>query len=155
MGYEESDCPQRGRSKRMCAREPKREQLLECARELIDEVLEWEKKTERPTLSQIEEKVLELRERFGEALAAGVIEGQETKQPVPGPACPQCGQEMSYKGQKEVKPQTWVGEVQIERGYYHCQRCRVGVFPPGSAVGSRGPALQPSARERHDLAERE
>ncbi len=139
----------------MDAREPKRDQLLDCARGLIDELLEWERKTERPTLGQIEEKVLELRERFGEALAAGVIEGQEAKHPVPGPACPRCGQEMSYKGQKQVKPQTWVGEVQIERGYYHCQRCRGGVFPPGSAVGSRGPALQPSARERHDLAERE
>jgi hypothetical protein len=48
-----------------------------------------------------------------------------------GPCCPECGQEMRYKGQKRVEPQTWMGDVQIERGYYYCDQCKVGVFPPG------------------------
>jgi DNA repair exonuclease SbcCD ATPase subunit len=123
--------PQRGRSKKMRARGQRKDKLMKCAEQVIDELLKWDEETERPTLSQIEEKVLELRERFGEELAGEVVEGQEAKQPVPGPACPECGQEMSYKGQKQVRPHTWVGEVQIERGYYHCQGCKVGLFPPG------------------------
>jgi len=50
---------------------------------------------------------------------------------VMGPACPECGQEMRYKGQKLVEPQPWVGDVEIERGYYYCAGCNVGRFPPG------------------------
>ena len=115
----------------MSARERRKARLVARAEQLIDELLEWDEKTERPNLTQIEHKVLELRERFGEELAHDVIEEQEARRPVPGPACPQCGQEMSYKGQKEVRPQTWVGKVKVRRGYYHCKHCKQGFFPPG------------------------
>lgn len=125
----------------MSTRERKKAKLMANAEQLIDELLEWSAETERPNLTQIEDKVLELRKRFGEELARGVVEEQEAKRPVPGPKCPQCGREMTYKGQKGIAPHTWVGEVQIERGYYHCKPCKVGLFPPGSAVGSRGSAL--------------
>jgi hypothetical protein len=121
--------------------ERKKAQLMTCAEELIDELLEWSATTQRPNLTQIENKVLELRERFGEELAQGVVAEQEAKQPVPGPRCPRCGREMAYKGQKGITPHTWVGEVQIQRGYYYCQQCEVGLFPPGSAVGPRESAL--------------
>ena len=115
----------------MGAHERRKARWMACAEQLIDELVEWSEKTPQPKLTEIEDKVLELRKRFGEALAQGVVEEQEAKQPVPGPTCPQCGREMTYKGQKEITPHTWVGEVQIQRGYYHCPRCRVGIFPPG------------------------
>jgi hypothetical protein len=115
----------------MSAREMRKARLIAQAEQLINELMEWSDKTERPNLTQIEEKVLELRERFGEELAREVVDEQEAKRPVPGPECPQCGREMSYKGQKEIRPQTWVGKVQVERGYYHCKHCKEGLFPPG------------------------
>jgi hypothetical protein len=115
----------------MGARERKKARLMACAEQVIDELLEWSGETQRPNLTQIEDKVLELRKRFGEELAQEVVEGQEAKQPVAGPACAQCGREMTYKGQKEITPHTWVGEVQIQRGYYHCAHCKAGLFPPG------------------------
>ena len=115
----------------MSARERRKARLMASAEQLINELLEWSDETKRPTLTQIEDKVLELRKRFGEELAQEVVEEQEAKQPIPGPVCPECGREMTYKGQKEITPQTWVGEVQIERGYYHCKHCKVGLFPPG------------------------
>lgn len=98
---------------------------------LIDELLDWTDNTSAPNLSQIEDTVLELRKRFSEEMAREVIEAQEVKQPAVGPPCPKCGQEMTYKGQKEVAPQSWVGEVRIERGYYYCAECQEGLFPPG------------------------
>ena len=104
--------------------------LMQQMESLVDEFVDWTESTSEPNLTQIEERVLELRERFGQALARGAIEAQEAKQPVPGPRCPQCGEEMGYKGQKEVTPQTWVGKVTFERGYYYCKQCKSGLFPP-------------------------
>jgi hypothetical protein len=113
------------------AREWKKARLVRQAEILIEEVLNWQEATERPNLTQIEEKILEVRRRFGQELAREVIEAQEEKQPVPGPKCKKCGQEMSYKGQKEVTPRTWLDKVSFERGYYYCKRCGVGFFPSG------------------------
>lgn len=100
------------------------------AEAVYDELLAWEEKTEKPTLTQIEEVVLALRKRLSQKMAEDVIQAQEAKQPVPGPKCAHCGREMEYKGQKKVEPQTWVGDLKIERGHYYCQKCREGFFPP-------------------------
>ena len=105
--------------------------LMKQAESMIDELLDWSDSTPEPNLSQIEGYVLELRKRFSEEMAREVIEAQEAKYPVPGPPCPGCGQEMRYKGQKEIELRTWVGDVKIERGYYHCAACQEGFFPPG------------------------
>jgi uncharacterized protein with PIN domain len=113
------------------ARELEKARLVQQAESLIEEMLDWQEATDRPNLTQIEDKILELRERFGQELAREVIEAQETKQLVPGPKCKKCGREMSYKGQKEVTPRTWLDKVRFERGYYYCERCRVGFFPSG------------------------
>jgi hypothetical protein len=110
--------------------ERRKARLMAQAERLIDELLDWNDNTPEPNLAQIEEVVLELRERFSEEMAREVIEAQEAKQPAIGPSCPKCGMGMTYKGQKPVEPQTWVGEVEIERGYYHCGVCKEGLFPP-------------------------
>lgn len=110
--------------------EARKAEWIKKAEAVYDELLGWEAKTERPNLTQIEEIVLELRKRLGEELARDVLQNQETKQPVPGPKCAHCGQEMHYKGQKKVKPQTWAGDLEIERGYYYCPQCKDGFFPP-------------------------
>jgi hypothetical protein len=112
-------------------RQQRKARLLKEAEGLIDELLDWADGTPQPNLTQIEDTVLQLRKRFSEEMAREVIVAQESKQPAVGPCCPECGQEMRYKGQKRVEPQTWMGDVQIERGYYYCDQCKVGVFPPG------------------------
>jgi hypothetical protein len=112
------------------SRESRKARLMQKAEQLIDEALDWEERTERPNLTQIEDLALRLRQELGRELARSLIEAQEAKQPVPGPACPSCGREMRYKGQKEVSPLSWVGKLAIERGYYHCPKCKESVFPP-------------------------
>jgi hypothetical protein len=106
-------------------------ELMKKAEAVIDELLDWEEQTERPNLRQVEGKVLELRQRLSEEMAATVIENQEAVRPVPGPSCAGCGVEMRYKGMKEKRVLSWVGEVKLERGYYYCDQCRTGLFPPG------------------------
>lgn len=105
--------------------------LMAQAEAEIEALLDWHERMERPTLSEMEEAVLAIRQRLSEAMALTVIEDQETKRPVPGPACPECGREMSYKGEKGLSLETWVGELRLARGYYHCPTCQVGLFPPG------------------------
>ena len=109
-------------------------ELMKEAESIIDELLAWEEKVEKPNLSQIEEVVLELRERLSQKMAESVIAGQEEVRPVPGPRCKQCGQEMRYKGEKNKRVSSWVGELELERGYYYCEGCKVGDFPPGQTA---------------------
>ena len=112
------------------SREEMKAKLMKQAEAVIDELLEWHLETGKPNLTQVEGKVLDLRQQLSKQMSQTVIENQATVRPVPGPSCANCGEEMSYKGLKENSASSWVGELKIERGYYYCERCRSGLFPP-------------------------
>ena len=117
------------------ARRPSRVELeaaLEAeAKHAIREYLDWAESTAAPTLTEIEEAVLKLRKRLGERLAQAVMEAQDAVRPVPGPACQACGREMHYKDEKGNTVESRVGTLALKRGYYYCEACRSGLFPPG------------------------
>jgi hypothetical protein len=116
--------------------------LLTEAKQVIDELLDWREETAEPDLTQIEDMVLKLRQQLGRRMTELVIEDQEAVRPVPGPACPECGQEMRYKDMKGTTIGTRSGKVALERAYYYCEECRSGLFPPGSTTGSEDSALE-------------
>ncbi len=116
-------------------------ELMKQAEAIIDELLEWQAETKPPTFSQVEEKVLELRQKLSEAMASVTLAGQGAVRPVPGPACAECQREMRYKGLKKNAISSWVGEVSFERGYYYCDHCRAGPFPPGPTTKAVGEEL--------------
>jgi uncharacterized protein with PIN domain len=105
--------------------------LTQVAEEVIDELLDWNEDTAAPRLTQIEDIVLKVRQRLSERMAHAVIEAQEATRPVPGPRCPTCGHEMHYKDMKHNTVESRVGHLPLERGYYYCQTCQTGLFPPG------------------------
>ena len=125
--------------------------LMKEAEAIIDELLTWEEEVEEPNLSQIEKRVLELRQRLSEKMAETVIERQGRKQAGPGPECGECGQEMRYKGQHSKGVTSWVGELELKRGYYYCEQCRSGHFPPRQTAWVVGETLVGGHRQRSGL----
>ena len=113
------------------SREEMKAKLMKEAERVIDELLDWHLETDKPNLSQVEGKVLEMRQRLSEQMAGTVVANQQAVRPVPGPSCNECGEEMRYKGMKKNRVSSWVGELEMERGYYYCAQCRTGLFPPG------------------------
>jgi uncharacterized protein with PIN domain len=105
-------------------------ELLKKAELLIDELLDWNDETKAPDLTQIEDIVLKLRKQLGEQMALTVIDAQEAKRLSPGAQCPNCQREMHYKDVKANTVESRVGALPLERGYYYCQTCRTGLFPP-------------------------
>lgn len=135
--------PQRtGQHKR--TREELRAELLQEAEGVVDELLDWHEGAghETPTLTDIEDVILELRKRLSAKMAEVVIQDQAATKLMPGPLCPTCGREMHYKGQKANTVETRVGTVTAERAYYYCPACQRGLFPPGSPTDALGWPLE-------------
>jgi DNA repair exonuclease SbcCD ATPase subunit len=112
-------------------REQKKAKMMARLDKAVEELLDWEEKNERANLTQIEDIVLKLRKDVGEEMANEMLANREGKTPVPGPACPKCGKEMRYKGERGKHVESRAGEVEYERGYYACPECDQGLFPPG------------------------
>jgi hypothetical protein len=111
-------------------RSQKKAKLQAAAEALIEELLDWDEQNEKPNLTQIEDEVLELRRRFGQAMALTLVAGQEVRQPVEAPVCETCGQPMRYKGVKQKDVESRIGGLEVERSYYYCGKCASGHFPP-------------------------
>jgi hypothetical protein len=105
-------------------RECRKAHLMKEAERMIDKLLDRTNEASEPNLAQIEGAVLELCQQFSEEMAHEAIEVQA----VVAPGCPKCGRPMQYKGQKEVEPRKWVGDVRFRRGYYYCGECGEGPF---------------------------
>lgn len=114
----------------MKSRAERKANLMGMAEAEVEKVLDWMEARDRPELSEIEEMVLSIRKRIGEGMAKEVIENQEAVRPVPCPSCPKCKKEMHYKGMKEKEITSMIGEMKLMRGYYYCDHCESGLFPP-------------------------
>jgi RNase P subunit RPR2 len=116
-------------------------ELEKQARQAIQELLDWNEAQSAPDLTQIEDIVLELREKLSKAMVERVVESQEQVQPVEM-RCPKCGGVMRYKGHKGKIVESRVGEIDLSRGHYYCEECKEGIFPPGSATETERKTLE-------------
>lgn len=105
--------------------------LMQQAEQAVEELLDWTESRSAPTLTEIEDQVLKLRKRLSEAMAQAVIEAQATVQPERRPVCPTCQRRLHFKAQKGNTVESRAGRLQLKRGYYYCEHCRRGIFPPG------------------------
>ena len=105
-------------------------ELMQKAELLIDQMLDWEEQTARPDLTQMEDVVLNLRKQLGEQLTLALVDQQEAKQPA-AVRCAQCESLLRFKGLKDHRVESRVGGLPLARGYYYCETCQTGLFPPG------------------------
>jgi hypothetical protein len=54
-----------------------------------------------------------------------------------------CGEPARYAGRRSKKFESVLGELRLERAYYHCQRCEAGFCPRDRALGLEGGSLSP------------
>ena len=107
-------------------------QLKAKAEAAIEKLFAEKKEPAEIKLSEIEQLVYQAGEAIKVELTAGLVEQvSEETATVPGPVCPNCEQEMHYKGHKTKQIVTETGEVPVKRAYYYCETCRSGLFPPG------------------------
>ena len=116
--------------------------FLKEAEKVFDELMAWDDAIVEPNMREIEMKVLELRKRLGEDLATVIVSRQEKRQPAEKQICEECGEQMENKGLKRKGVESIVGELELEREYYYCVKCKQGHFPPGQTVAFMGQALE-------------
>ncbi len=103
------------------------------------------------TLADIERVARSAGQEIEQAVATALAQ-ESAAELAAWPNCPQCGQKMKNKGQRRRRIVTEAGEMEVERTYYHCAACGVGIFPPGGALGVDRECLQPGASQADGLA---
>jgi DNA repair exonuclease SbcCD ATPase subunit len=100
--------------------------------ELRERMGAWRKLHAKATLDEIE---TELDRQIAGLRVQMLAETVATSKAVKGKgevACPVCGTKMETGGQHKRKLKSYGGEeLELEREYLYCPRCRQGFFPPG------------------------
>lgn len=107
----------------------------ELATAVLAELAAWGRDHPDATLSEIEDTVdgqlARVRQRVVEEQIAAhrpaaALDAQQR------PLCPQCGGPLRSHGPQQRRLRTVQGgELDLERRYWWCPRCRAGLFPPG------------------------
>jgi len=82
------------------------------------------------TLADIERVARSAGQEIEQAIA-GALAQESAAELVAWPHCPHCGQKLKHKGKRRRRIVSEAGEIEVERVYYHCAACGVGLFPPG------------------------
>jgi hypothetical protein len=105
-------------------------------------------KEPQPTLEELTQAVLALRQELTQAVTEGLVEqahraALEQRTAV----CPQCGQALSARGPQERTVETLVGAIRLRRPYFYCERCQLGAAPLDEALQLTARRKQPDVQQ--------
>jgi hypothetical protein len=110
--------------------------------------VEAQVKDPTPTLEELTQAVLALRQELTQVVTEGLVE--QAHRPLVEQrtaACPQCGQPLSARGPAERTVETLVGAIRLQRPYFYCERCQRGSTPLDGVLGLTGRRKQPDVQQ--------
>lgn len=111
-------------------------QLMAEAEATIDKILAKRSPANKITMREISQLAIESGQRLQNAVLQTLAQASASETGERGeagqgkPVCQRYGKPMSYKGKRTRQVVSEGGETAVERDYYYCSRCTVGVFPP-------------------------
>ena len=105
-------------------------ELMEKIEAELEQLLDWQVKTEKPDLTQFEDAILATRKEISVDMLKELLRGEQSHTPL-DVLCAKCGAVMENKGQRPQVLETRLGTLRMERTYFHCPQCGEGLFPPG------------------------
>jgi len=124
--------------------------MAEAFREQLMGLYVWsneEQAGDEPTAMQIEDKIRKWIGRIGEDTQVLLLEGMDRNRRKGKTPCPQCGEEEYWKDYEPRQYITSLGEMQIERAYYHHGACHCGWVPLDERLGLGASELSPLVQE--------
>lgn len=93
-------------------------------------------KENSPTLEQLTQEVLAMRQELTGMVAEAVAELKHRKAMEQRTmACPHCGRTLQSRGLHTRMVDTMVGRLELKRPYFYCVRCQEGFYPLDEALG--------------------
>lgn len=114
-----------------------KETFLADAGKLYDELVMWREAHVTASFDELAEQTTVKRQvLMGELLKRLATSAGETDF-LADRTCAECGGVLHYKGEKRRTVLHAEGQAVLDRGYYHCDQCGHGFFPPRPAVAVR------------------
>jgi len=105
-------------------------------------------KEPQPTLEELTQAVLALRQELTQGVTEGLVEQAHRAALEQHTAmCPQCGQTLSARGPQERTVETLVGAIRLRRHYFYCERCQCGRAPLDTALELTERRKQPDVQK--------
>jgi len=124
------------------------EKMAESFRKQLTELYQWSNCDENePNAKEIEERMRKWVQRMGEDVQGLLIGGMDRNRRKGKSACPRCGLAVYWKGYEPRNYITSLGEMQIERAYYHHADCHCGWVPLDERLGLGASELSPRVQE--------
>ena len=111
--------------------EKEKKEFLGRAGEMYEELREWRRGHPEASFDEIAGEVTPRRRALMGQLLGQLALQHGTGEVAEGLKCPECSQEMRYKGKPKRGIAHLEGETELKRAYYYCAQCETGLFPPG------------------------
>jgi hypothetical protein len=129
----------------------RRTEVRQCLHDLFERWLqrvEDHVKEPQPTLEELTQAVLALRQELTQAVTEGLVEqGHRAALEQRTARCPQCGRTLSARSPQERTVETLVGTLRLRRPYFYCERCQLGTTPVDEALQLTERRKQPDVQK--------
>jgi hypothetical protein len=134
-----------------CRDTRRRIEIRQCLHDRCDQWvdrLEEQVKGSQPTLEELTQAVLALRQELTQWATEGLVE--QTQRPLLEQrtvACPPCGRMLSARGPVQRPVETLVGAIRLRRPDFYCERCQLGHAPLATGLGLTNRRKQPDVHQ--------